>query len=88
MADTPAPAPRPSESALAREARNLADRAESLAIGFFVVGVVLLVIGLGLALFRGSGLVCLILGGISFLTGGIQGVRAEVLRVRAKMEKD
>jgi hypothetical protein len=57
-------------------------------MGFFAAGVLLLVIGVVLALVRGTGLVCLILGGVFFLTGGIEGVRAEVLRVRAKLEKD
>jgi hypothetical protein len=88
MEESPTPAPRPTESAPARDAQILADRVETLAIGFFVAGVLLLVIGVGLALFRGTGLVCLILGGVFFLAGCVEGVRAEVLRVRVKLEKD
>ena len=51
------------------------------------LGAVLVLIGVILALI-GGGLVCLLLGGISFLTGCIENVRAEVLYVRAKLEKN
>lgn len=88
MADTPAPAPRPPEPALARDARIRASRAETAAMGFLLGGVLLLLIGIVLALMRGGGLVCLLLGGVSFVTGCIENLRAEVLYVRAKLEKD
>ena len=88
MADSPPPAPRPAISAAEREIRISIERAEAVAIGFFIGGILLLVIGLVLALFRGTGLTCLILGGISFLAGCVENVRAEVLRVRARLEKD
>jgi len=88
MAEVPYPTPRLTESALARGACVRANRAETAAMGFLLSGVVLLVIGLVLALLRGSGLACLVVGGISFLTGCIENVRAEVLYVRAKLEKD
>lgn len=88
MADLPTPAPRRASSAAEQELRVLIERAEAVAIGFFVGGVLLLVIGLALMLIRGAGLTCLILGGISFLAGCIENVRAEVLRVRARLEKD
>lgn len=88
MEESPTPAPRPGESARARDARILADRVETLAVGFFVVGFLLLVIGVVLALFWGTGLASLILGGVFFLASRIEGVRAEVLRVRVKLEKD
>lgn len=88
MADSPTPDPRPASSAAEQEIRVLIERVEAIAIGFFIVGVLLLVIGVVLTLFRGTGLTCLILGGISFLAGSIENVRAEVLRVRARLEKD
>ena len=88
MADTPEPNPHPTESALARDARIRAERAETAAMGFILVGVLLLLIGLVLALARSRGMVCLIFGGVSFITGCIENLRAEVLRVRAKIERD
>jgi hypothetical protein len=69
-----------------RELLLLADRAETLASGLFIAGVLLLIIGLVLLLFRGSGLACVVLGGGGILAGFIENVRAEVLRVRAKLE--
>jgi hypothetical protein len=65
-----------------------AERAETAAAGLVIVGVLLMVVGLVLIFLRGMGLTCLVLGGIVLLAGLIQDVRAEVLRVRAKLEKD
>jgi hypothetical protein len=88
MADTPAPTPRPASSALARAMHQRAEDAESTGVGFILIGYVFLVIGVVLALLKDRGLVCLILGGISLVIGYIENLRAEVLRVRARLEKE
>lgn len=88
MAETPTPSHRLTESALARAARIRANRAETTAMGFLLLGVLLLLVGVVLAFLHGGGLICLLLGGISFLAGCIENVRAEVLHIRAKLEKD
>ncbi len=88
MADTPDPTPRPTESALSRQTRIRASRAETTAMGFLFLGIVLLLVGIFRALIGGGGMICLLLGGISFVTGCIENVRVEVLYVRAKLEKD
>lgn len=88
MADTPDPTPRPTESVLSRQTRVWASRVETTAMGFLGLGALLLLAGVVLSLSHGGGLVCLLLGVVSFLTGCIEKVRAEVLYVRAKLEKD
>ena len=88
MADTPDPTPRATESVLSRQTRIRASRAETTAMGFLGLGVLLLLVGIFLSLISGGGLICLLLGAVFFVTGCIENVRAEVLYVRAKLEKD
>ena len=88
MADASAPSHRPTESVLARQAKMRASRAETTAMGCFGLGTLLLLIGILLALLQGGGWVFLWLGGIIFLAGCIENMRAELLRLRAKLEQD
>ena len=88
MADAPEPVNRPRESALVREIQARATRAETFAMGCFGLGILLLLIGVVIWLLRGGGWICLWLGGVIFLTGCIENTRAEIRRLRAKLEKD
>lgn len=90
MADEPLPSNRPqgSSSFARRELQTRIARAETIAMGMWGVGAILLLIGLLLAIF-GKGFLLLLLGGILFLAGGIENVRAEILKLHAKIgEKD
>ena len=78
-------------SAQARNTLERANRAETAAMGFLGVGGLLLAIGTVLAVTTGLGIVGIVLllfGGIALLVGCIENVRAEVLHVRAKIERD
>ena len=87
MADAPALSDRPRETALVRDFKARASRAETFAMGCFALGIVLSLIGVIFLPGTGAWL-CLWLGGVLFLTGCIENMRAEVLRVRARLEKD
>lgn len=72
-------------------ARNLlvrANRAETVAMGFLGLGGLLLMLGTFLAILSGRGLFCFQFGGIALLIGCVENVRAEILRVRAKLENN
>ena len=88
MADAPEPSNRPRESALVRDIQVRANRAETFAMGCFGLGILLLLVGVVISFLGRGGWFCLWLGGIIFVTGCIENLRAELLRVRAKLEKD
>jgi len=88
MADAPEPSNRPRESALVRDIQARANRAETFAMGCFGSGILLLLIGVMMWVLRGGGWFCLWLGRIIFVTGCIENLRAELLRVRARLETD
>jgi len=77
----------PKDSYSARQTHARINRAEATAMGLLGLGALLAVIGTVLAFLRG-GLEILLLGGILFLAGGIENVRAEVLKLRAKLDQD
>jgi hypothetical protein len=53
------------------------------------LGLVIVLSLIGVIFLPGTGgWVCLWLGGVVFLTGCVENMRAEILRVRAKLEKD
>lgn len=85
MADIP-PAPRPrNESFSHRELQARINRAETLAMTLWGLGVLLFIIGLVLVVLRGS-LHCLLLAGLALLAGGSENNRAEILKLRAQLE--
>ncbi len=89
MSENPSnPNDKPNKSFVARESAARAARAETTAMGLMGAGALLLLIGTVLALLSGRGWFCLVLGGVLFVSGCIENVRAEVLHVRAKLEKD
>jgi len=57
-------------------------------MGCFGLGILLLLVGAVISFSGGGGWLCLWLGGIIFLTGCIENMRAEILRLRARLEKD
>jgi len=88
MADAPKPPGRREASFAQRELQTRINQAETFAMGLLGVGGLVLLVGFILALL-GNGILFLLLGGIMFLAGGIENVRAEILKLRAKLvEKD
>ena len=89
MSEDPSkPNDKPNKSFAARETVARAARAETMAMGLMGAGALLLLIGTTLALLSSRGWFCLVLGGVLFVSGCVENVRSEVLRVRAKLEKD
>jgi hypothetical protein len=86
MSDSPEKNPR--DSIVVRQMLARANRAETVAMVCIGLGAFLLAIGTILVLVWGGGLLCLLFGGLALVVGFIENVRAEVLHVRARLEKD
>lgn len=87
MTETPEPPNRPGDSFAQHELQARINRVESSAAGLMGLGGLLLLIGFLLALF-GKSFLFLLIGGFLFLAGRIESVRAEILKLHAKLEKD
>lgn len=87
MADTP-PAPLPPGVSFAKQqAHDRINRVEAVAVGLFVIGGLLLVGGV-IHVLAGGSLLVFLSGGLVLLGGCIESLRAEVLKLRASLDKD